>query len=1167
MLKLYSGNKMETLVAKLHEKILRSGAHPLQTTQIIVQNRGMQHWLNMQMADAVPGGVCMNIKYSLVASYLWQIIRLCVPDAPRTNPFSRELLVWNIYDTLGEDQILNHPLMQEPSDYWFNSHNTAAQQSLKRFQLAQAQADLFEQYWMYRPDWIESWEKETADHWQALLWNNLDANSIYNPIKLIKKAQAELRQIRHKLPKEVYIFGINSMPPLYVDFLFELSKQQNITLFLLNPSEEYWFDLISEKELARKKGQHLRKKAEAEPEAESTTLNVTDSLFSALPFETGNPILAALGRQSQEFFEILYNNASLQDEQVYQRPDRTTVLHRLQNDLFHLTDARQQTDAAVDDSISITSAHSHLREIQALHDWLLAKLDADSTLNPQDIIIMCPQIEAYAPYIQSVFNPTSLPFNPQQPKLPCSIADRKESDSNPLIQAYLNLLKLPDSRFQISEILGYLRLNAIQNKFNINDEDLQLYEVWLSDAAVHWGLNGEHKSRLLATEMTREHPPENIEQWATTQFTWQQGLERLLRGFAYGDDKALVGNQIYLPWVEGDNAIKLGNLIRLIEQLSQSSVYHRTERTAQQWQLWLTELFDNYFTPENDELIAAETIQEAIGKLAENTLQAGYGDKIPLEIVSYFLEHQFSQPEQGRQFMTGQITFCSMLPMRSIPFRIIGVLGMNDGEFPRQRPPYGFDLLAQSPRRKGDRSRRDEDRCLFLEALVSARDALYLSYQGNDAKNNTEKQPSLVLAELSHYLQKGYWHSSKENEVMLSGVLRKLPLQPFNEKNYQPPFSSYDGKWLTLGQDAKQVSDTSTETMLPDISNSLNEAIDIADLVTFFNNPPKGFARKRLGLYLDDDSGALAADSEPFTTNNLDRYKTQSHYISHELKQARTPANVTIAATNDALETDEVTRLSLLAGHLPATPTMAIQLEEWREQALQFTAQLQEIGAGTVMDTRVQTTSGESVIHARLPLLTFTGTALATKTATEGESLSNSVLLFWRLADIKGKDIVNLWLHHLMANITRGPTHTIGVFRAKGNQPSLQGFAPVQDAASELQKWLHYWHKGLTQPCFVNADLAKEILTNEKFSASHYANYWQADFQQQGLIYDPYYAYFWQVPPVYDEHLIGYAESLYGMAMSSLESWSAEEVKNILTNIRVPQSDAINTAAQRESHA
>jgi exodeoxyribonuclease V gamma subunit len=492
---------------------------------------------------------------------------------------------------------------------------------------------------------------------------------------------------------------------------------------------------------------------------------------------------------------------------------------------------------------------------------------------------------------------------------------------------------------------------------------------------------------------------------------------------------------------------------------------------------------------------------------------------------------------------------------------------MNDGEFPRQRPPYGFDLLAQSPRRKGDRSRRDEDRCLFLEALVSARDALYLSYQGNDAKNNTEKQPSLVLAELSHYLQKGYWRPSKENQVMLSGVLRKLPLQPFNEKNYQPPFSGYDGKWLTLGQDAKQVSDTSTETMLPDISNSLNEAIDIADLVTFFNNPPKGFARKRLGLYLDDHSGALAADSEPFTTNNLDRYKTQSHYICHELKQARTPANVTIAATNDALETDEVTRLSLLAGHLPATPTMAIQLEEWREQALQFTAQLQEIGAGTVMDTRVQTTSGESVIHARLPLLTFTGTALATKTTTEGENPSNSVLLFWRLADIKGKDIVNLWLHHLMANITRGPTHTIGVFRAKGNQPSLQGFAPVQDAVSELQKWLHYWHKGLTQPCFVNADLAKEILTNEKFSASHYANYWQADFQQQGLIYDPYYAYFWQVPPVYDENLIGYAESLYGMAMSSLESWSAEEVKTILANIRVPQSDAINTADQRESHA
>lgn len=1141
MLKLYSGNKMESLVAKMHEKILRSSVHPLQTTQIIVQNRGMQHWLNMQMASAVKGGVCMNIKYSLVASYLWQIIRLCVPDAPRTNPFSRELLLWNIYDALGQEQILNHPLMQEPSDYWFNPDNSESQQSLKRFQLAQAQADLFEQYWMYRPDWIESWEKETATHWQALLWNSLDANSTYNPIRLIKKAQSELRQIRNKLPKEVFIFGINSMPPLYVDFLFELSKQQNVTLFLLNPSEEYWFDLISEKELARKKGQHLRKKSESKEAA----LTDTDSLFSALPFETGNPILSALGRQSQEFFEILYNNASLQDEQVYLRPDRTTVLHRLQNDLFHLTDARHESDNAIDDSITITSAHSHLREVQALHDWLLAKLDQDSSLKPQDIIIMCPQIEAYAPYIQSIFNPTYVPFNPQQPKLPCSIADRKESDGNPLIQAYLNLLKLPDSRFQVSEILSYLRLASIQNKFNITDDDVQIYEVWLSDAAVHWGVDEQHRSRLLAGDIITEGALGQLEQLATRQFTWHEGLQRLLRGFAYGDNKALVDDQLYLPWVEGENAIKLGNLIRLIDQLSQSNINHRTERTAQQWQLWLTELFDNYFLPDNDDLIAAETIQDAIHKLAENTLQAGYGDKIPLEVVSYFLEHQFSQPEQGRQFMTGQITFCSMLPMRSIPFRIIGVLGMNDGEFPRQRPPYGFDLMAQSPRRKGDRSRRDEDRCLFLEALVSARDALYLSYQGNDAKNNTAKQPSLVLAELTHYLQNAYWHPGSNNNALISAVMRKLPLQPFNEKNYQPPFVSYDGKWLELGQSVSRVNRESTDTVLPDMPDLLNEPINVSDLVSFFSHPAKGFARKRIGLFLEEDSGPLVSDSEPFITNHLDRYKTQSHYIEHALKQAKTPTELTKSTATEVHKIDEVTRLSLLSGHLPATPTMQSQIAEWREQALQFTTQLTDMGGGSITEKTVQTSIGKAIVQARLPLLDITKPNSTNKTET------HSVLLFWRLADIKGKDIVNLWLHHLMACITQGPAYTVGVFRSKENQASLQGFTPVEDAQSELQKWIDHWRKGLNQPSFVNAELAKDMLTNAKFSAASYANSWRADFQKQGFVYDPYYAYFWQEPPAYDESLMAYAHTLYGAAMSSLQSWSEEDVAAILANTTI----------------
>ncbi len=419
-----------------------------------------------------------------------------------------------------------------------------------------------------------------------------------------------------------------------------------------------------------------------------------------------------------------------------------SILSALQHDILTLHDARQTPQQVIDDSITSTSAHSPLREVQGLHDWLLHQFNQDHSLTPKDVLVMCPQIEQYAPYVDAVFARGWQELANNIPPLPCSIADRGSKDAEPLVAAFVDLLSLPDSRFQVSQLLGFLRLNAVQAKFNFTDDELDKISAWLAQANIHWGLDKAHKAQVLSTTE------------ASSQFTWQQGLSRLMRGFAFADHDALQQEQFLLSTIEGSDAILLGQLMLVLEQLQHYAQRLNQTRTPLQWQQYLHQLVDNCFSDTGSDAI--DIIHQAIEQLVEYSQEAQFVNGVSLAIVQEFLNHHFSQPDPGRQFMVGQVTFCSMLPMRSIPFKVIAVLGLNDGDFPRQRKPQAFDLMQQTPSRIGDRSRRGDDRYLFLEALISARQALYLSYQGRNIKNNSEKQPSLVLKELFAYLTDAY---------------------------------------------------------------------------------------------------------------------------------------------------------------------------------------------------------------------------------------------------------------------------------------------------------------------------------------------------------------------------------------------------------------------------
>lgn len=1095
MINIYPANRLENLVILL-DRVMQTGsnANVLNEEVILVQSKGMQHWLNMELAQR--RGISMNLAFSLPMQFFWHQIRNILGKdlVPEQSSYTREVLSWRIDAILASDEFIQNSLCQEATGYWSGKPFESSQGNEdKRFQLACQLADLYEQYQIFRPDWLIKWEERSeainGDGWQALIWRLLIAQDPVHPIGLLKQAIDALAHNECHLPERINLFGINTLPPLWLEFLSAVGKQTQVHFFHLNPCVEYWGDLKSDKAHAREQFYRWLKTGDL-PHPDVSSLEQAD---------LSNPLLANLGTQGKDFLYLLQEHTSIEipvyesPEDLSSDPDKTaTVLKKIQTDILKLNDARVTPGTLIDDSIVIASAHSALREIQALHDWLLHQINEDDSLTPKDILVMCPNVENYAPYVEAVFAHGWSDWSERVPPLPCSIADRTLKDSEPLVQAFIDLLELPDSRFQVSQILGYLRLPAVQKKFGFCEDDLVLMERWVNHAAIHWGLDADHKQKILSLPQSND------------KFTWQQGLNRLLLGFAQGDQSSLYQQQLLLPDVEGDEAILLGRYFELLEQLQFYAQELQSSRRPNDWKHFLQQLKETLFSPIVEDSNAQLIIEQAIDDLGEYTAHADYDRPISLAVVRDFLLSHFNQPEPGRQFMAGQVTFCSMVPMRSVPFRIIAVLGLNDGEFPRQRQAMGFDLMAAEAPRKGDRSRRGDDRYLFLEALISCREKLYLSYQGHDIKTNNVREPSLVLQELMDYLQQGFGWQLTEKQ---SKQLFKVPLQAFSKDNYRGQWKSFNSRWLNLSEPGELRNNLQHLPALP-TPETTETMISAEQLVQFFDNPCKSFAQARLNLFFEAAREQTPEDSEPFISNHLDRYLVQDAIIKTLLNEDR-----------KAQDVEQVVQSFRLGGTLPDTPNTEAELLQWQDQACEFSDHIQELmhkqGQDNIEIKTVSLNIDDVYLEADLPYL--------------GDNL-----FFWRLATPKGKDDIRMWIHHLIAQIVADDhsIKTLGAFR--GSDESILGvyFDAVESPRDRLAYLLQCWKEGMQQPLLLHAALGQQHCLGKRLDKPmtdfDFYSFWVDGFQKQGLGSDPYVYWFWSNElPLWQGQWQGRIEQVY----------------------------------------
>ncbi|GEA13004.1 exodeoxyribonuclease V subunit gamma [Alteromonas sp. KUL49] len=892
MLALYPSNKIEHLSFLLATLLEQQQSSIFESQTILVESPGMQHWVNMELAKH--HGVAMNLDFPLPVRFMWNAARAILGEdtIPRQSPYRREILTWRIDELIQRSDIQNKPEFSEVNAYWQTIENSQ-ERGVQRLQFSTAMADVYEQYLMYRPEWLLAWEageslsvQNSMEPWQGELWRELVSQNPLHPAGLLKSALSSLQQgtVPEGLPSSVIVFAINTMAPQFVQLLDALSTHIDIHIFHLNPSVNYWGDAKSRGEQARVLREQGIEKWMSEAQS--------------------HPLLGNLGKQGRELFNLLtelntFEVSAFDIPPLDEEHTSNTLLQRIQIDILH----GELSDAPVnaDDSLTIVSAHSALREVQLLHDHLLHWLSQDPDRSPSDILVMCPAIENYAPFVDSIFQRVGT-FAPTRevPRLPCSIADRSPLDANPIVSAFISLLSLPDSRFGVVDIVDYLQLPAVQRKFEFTQDDVAQMTVWLHKAHVHWGLDAHHKALMSETEDTSIQDT----------YTWWWGLKRLLLGMAATDSETLVNGLLTVPDVEGQNTLVLGKLIDLVSALQQQARLLNQNRTASEWHRCLVDLLNTCFDADVKEQSTWDMLTNVCADLELRCEEAGYTSELQLSQVRMLLLNRFSSPDAGNHFMTGQVTVCSMLPMRSIPFKKVCILGLNDGEFPRQSTPMGLDLMAQSSRKIGDRSRRLEDRYLFLEALISARDSIYLSYQGNDVRNNNERQTSLVLGELLDVLINGYG-------LLKSTLVTQAPLHPFSEGNFTRPIPSYEAGWLRLTESMRHQMGTSES--LDEIETVvLNDVYQVSDIANAFNDPLSYFGRNVLGVYLTQPHIELDS-SEPFDVNSLVRYQVVDALIDDVVGPVQHNASF------DAIE------LATMRGDIPQTPATEVTTGVWKE--------------------------------------------------------------------------------------------------------------------------------------------------------------------------------------------------------------------------------------------
>ncbi len=735
MLHVHHSNRYEVLAGQLLQR-LQAPAEDLgalfRPQQVVVPSLALRRALTLDMARQ--HGVCTQVDFSFLAPWLWS--RLAGPG-PRRSPLASAPLAWRVYEAFCDPAfVAAHPRL---AGYLHGAD------ALMPFELARRSAELLEQYGTYRADGLAAWQAGqpwpgNADHpdagWQAALWRRLaatDARMADPAAQALVQAlpgRAQDAASAAGLAQPAYIFALPTMPPLHLQWLLALARHADLHLYVLNPCSEYWFDLVDERRLAQLKARGREQ-----------------------GFEVGNRLLVTWGRQAQAHLEALAEAAGPQvlDDAQYRHASHAShgatpsLLAQVQDAILdlHEPDPQALAQRGADGSIELHVCHSLTRQLEVLHGHLLgrfAQAEAQAQaggqpLAPGRVLVALPDLEAAAPLIDAVFGTV-----PRERSIPYTLTGRPRSRNEAPARALLGLLGLAASRWPASDVFALLQQPLLARRFGLlqghDDAPLQALHAWLLDAGVHWGRDAAHRASLGLP--------------ADAAHTWQDALARLFLGYALPEGQ-------HAPWcgllpaghAEGSAAQALGGLWTFVQALAQLQARMAAPLPPAAWVGLLGQTLTQFLQPapgDETEEDGLRAVQDAIATLATHWSDAAFDQPLPLAVVQAALQAQLDDSAPGG-VPGGAVTFAAMASLRGLPYDLVCVLGLDDGAWPGRSPPLEFDLMAAAPRR-GDRQRRLDERNVFLDLLLAARQGLFLAYSGRHVRDNSVLPPSVLVSEL-----------------------------------------------------------------------------------------------------------------------------------------------------------------------------------------------------------------------------------------------------------------------------------------------------------------------------------------------------------------------------------------------------------------------------------